>query len=89
MLRPEKRRKRVNAGEKTRRVWVCVLTNIQSKVTTDGTRGTGHGVGLAQHDTTGLDGILTSPDHTNNGTATHVLDQTREERLTSQVLVLN
>lgn len=67
---------------------ILQLTDIQSKVTTDGTRSTSHGVGLTQHDTTSLDGILTSPDHTNNRTTAHVLDQTSEERLTRQVLVL-
>jgi hypothetical protein len=65
-----------------------VTSNFDTEVTTDGTRGRGQGVGLTQHLTTSLDGILTSPDHTDNGARGHVFKQRREERLGLQVTVL-
>jgi len=45
-----------------------VAANSQGKVTTDGTRGRGKGVGGTEHHTASLHGIKTLPDHSDNGT---------------------
>lgn len=66
-----------------------VTTDFDTEITTDSTRGRGQGVGFTEHLTTSLDGILTSPDHTDNRTRDHVFDQRGEETLTLQVTVLN
>ena len=42
----------------------------------------------AEHHTTGLDSVEALPDHGDDGAGSHVLDQTREERLVLQVLVV-
>lgn len=65
------------------------LTDVDGIVATDSAGSACQGVGSTQHDTTGLDDVLASPDHTDNRTRKHVVDQAREEGLTSQVLVLN
>lgn len=65
-----------------------VTTNFDTEVTTDGTGGTGQGVGFTQHLTTSLDDVLTGPDHTDNGAGGHVFDQGGEETLTLQITVL-
>jgi hypothetical protein len=65
-----------------------VATDIDSKVTTDGARKRGKGVGLAKKLAASLDGLLTGPDHTDNRAREHVLDQAGEERLALEVAVL-
>lgn len=65
-----------------------IATDIKSKVTTNGTGSAGQGVGFTKHLAASFDDILASPDHTNDRTRKHVLDQSREERLAGQVLVL-
>jgi hypothetical protein len=47
-------------------------THIDGEVTTDGARSRGQGVGGAEEDTAGLDGVTALPDHGGNGTAQHV-----------------
>ena len=42
-------------------------------------------VGSTKHDTASLDGIETFPDHSNNRTRCHVLDQAGEEGLALEV----
>lgn len=65
-----------------------VSADGEGKVTSDGTRGGGQGVGGTQDGSTGLDGVQTLPDHTDDGTRVHVLDQTGEEGLLLQVGVV-
>ena len=54
-------------------------------------RRTGRGrerVGRAEHGTAGLDGVKTLPNHSDNGTGSHILDESGEEGLLLQVLVV-
>ena len=52
------------------------------------TRGGGERVGSTEHGTTGLDGIQSLPDHGDDGTSGHVLDQAGEEGLALEILVV-
>lgn len=52
------------------------------------TRLRGQGVGGTQHDTTCLDGIKALPDHRNDGSRSHVLDQARKEGLVLEISVV-
>jgi hypothetical protein len=45
-------------------------------------------VSRGEHYTTGLDSVEALPDHGDDGAGSHVLDQTREERLVLQVFVV-
>jgi hypothetical protein len=65
-----------------------VSADGEGKVTSDGTGGGSQGVGGTQDGSTGLDGVQTLPDHTDDGTRVHVLDQTGEEGLLLQVGVV-
>lgn len=65
-----------------------VSADGEGKVTSDGTGGGLQGVGGTQDGSTGLDGIQTLPDHTDDGAGVHVLDQTGEEGLLLQVGVV-
>ena len=65
-----------------------VATNIDSKVTTDGTGSRVERVGSTKKNTTGLDGVLTLENDADNGTGSHVLDKTGEELLALKVLVV-
>lgn len=65
-----------------------VSADGEGKVTSDGTGGGLQGVGGTQDGSTGLDSVQTLPDHTDNGTRVHVLDQTGEEGLLLQVGVV-
>ena len=51
-----------------------IATDLDTEVSTDGSRGGGSGVGLAQHDAAGLDDIEAFPDHGHDGSGVHVLD---------------
>jgi hypothetical protein len=62
-----------------------VSADIDGEVTADGAGGGGQRVGGAKEDTASLDGITALPDHGANGARVHVLNQTREEGLASQV----
>ena len=48
----------------------------------------GKRVSSAEHDTAGLDGIETLPDHGDDGARGHVLDEAREEGLALEVSVV-
>ncbi len=52
------------------------------------TDGRSQGVGGTKHSTASLDGIETLEDNSNNGTRSHVLDQTREERLVGKISIV-
>lgn len=65
-----------------------VSADSEGEVTSDGTGGGLQGVGGTQDGSTGLNGVQTFPDHTDDGAGVHVLDQTGEEGLFLQVLVV-
>lgn len=65
-----------------------VATNIDGKVTTDGARSRGQGVGSSKDGATSLDDILTLPNGSNDRTRGHVLHEAREERLGLEVSVV-
>lgn len=46
------------------------------------------GVGRAEHDTSSLDSVKALPDHGDDGSGSHVLDQAWEERLSGEVGVI-
>ena len=58
------------------------------EVTTDGARGRGEGVGGAEEDTAGLDGVTALPDHGADGAGGHVGNETGEEGLAGEVGVV-
>ena len=64
------------------------LVRTHAQVTADGAGGRGEGVGSAEQSAALLDDILALPDHGDNGAGSHVLDQTREEGLALEVLVV-
>ena len=49
-----------------------VAADGKGEVTTDGARGGGEGVGGAEEDTAGLDGVTSLPDHGADGARGHV-----------------
>lgn len=65
-----------------------VAANIHSEVTTDGARGGVGGASCAQDHAAHLDDILALPDHAYHRAGGHVRDQTREELLLLQILVV-
>jgi hypothetical protein len=65
-----------------------VSADGKGKVTSDGTGGGLQGVGSTQDGSTGLDGVQTLPNHTDDGARVHVLDESGEEGLLLQVLVV-
>ena len=52
------------------------------------TRSRSEGVGRAEHDTAGLDGVKALPDHRDDGASSHVLDEAGEEGLALEVSVV-
>lgn len=58
------------------------------EVTTDGAGLGSGGVGGAEEDTAGLDGVTALPDHGADGTGGHVGNETREEGLAGEVGVV-
>jgi len=65
-----------------------VAANVDGVVTADGTWCGGKRVGGTEEGTSGLDGITTFPDHSADGSAAHVLDESREEWLLSEILIM-
>ena len=65
-----------------------VTANLNAKVSTDGSHGTVTGHGGTEHLTSLKTGVLALPDHGNHGSRDHVRDETREELLALQVLVV-
>jgi len=71
---------------------VRAMTNIPAHINTvvasDGTWGRCERVGGTEEDTTSLDGIATFPNHSANGSAAHILDESWEEWLGGEILVV-
>merc|ERR1711944_165728 len=65
-----------------------VAADFDAEITTDGAGLGVLGVGLAQHDAAGLDDAGALPNHWDDGSAGHVLDQPTEEWLGAQVSVV-
>ena len=65
-----------------------VTANFDTEVTTDGAGLGILGVGLAQHNSAGLDDIGALPNHGNDRSGGHVLDQSTEERLGTQIGIM-
>lgn len=65
-----------------------VHANLESVVTPDGARSRGERVGSTKHNSASLDGVKTLPDHADNRTGHHVLDEAREEGLRGEVRVV-
>lgn len=63
-------------------------STYNGEVTTDGARGGGKGVGGAEEDTAGLDGVTALPDHGADGARGHVGNETVEEGLALEVGVV-
>jgi len=58
-----------------------VASDSDAQVATDGAGGGLRRLGSAEHDTTGLDGVLAFPYHATHGTRHHVVNKTLEESL--------
>jgi len=65
-----------------------VTPDLNAVVTADGTGLGVLGVGLAKHDAASLDDASSLPHHGHDGSGSHVLDESREERLGGQVGVV-
>ena len=65
-----------------------VTPDLNAVVTADGTGLGVLGVGLTKHDTASLDNASSLPHHGHDGSGSHVLDESREERLGGQVSVV-
>lgn len=65
-----------------------VASDVDGEITADGTGGGVEGVGGAKEDTAGLDGVLALEDDADDGAGSHVLDETGEELLALEVLVV-
>lgn len=65
-----------------------VSADINGVVTSDGTRGALQGVGGAEDGTALLDNVLTLPDGSEDGARAHVGEETGEETLGLEVLVV-
>lgn len=65
-----------------------VAAGLNTKVAADAARLRVLRVGLAEHLTAGANRIQAAPHHAHNGARRHVLDETREERSSRQVLVV-
>ena len=65
-----------------------VAADVDAEVTTDGAGGGVSGVGGAQHDAAGLDGVVALPDHGADRARVHVLDESGEELLAGEVGVV-
>lgn len=65
-----------------------VAADLDAVVPADGAGLGVDGVGLAEHDTTGLDDVEALPDHGADGTGSHVLDESGEERASGEVGVV-
>jgi hypothetical protein len=65
-----------------------VAANFDTHVTTDGTHGRISRHGSTKHLAALQDGILSFPDHSDDGTTGHVLNQTREELLGLQISIM-
>jgi len=65
-----------------------VTSDIDGEISTDGTRLRGKRVGGTEEGTSSLDSITTFPNHSADGSASHILDKSREEGLGGEILVV-
>jgi len=65
-----------------------ISSNFDTVVSTDGTREGVERLGLSHHLASSKDNIGTLPAHGNNRGASHVLDQTTEERFVGKVSIV-
>jgi len=65
-----------------------IASDIDGEVTTNGTRLGGKRVGGTEEGTSSLDSITTFPNHSADGSASHILDESREEGLGGEILVV-
>lgn len=65
-----------------------IATDINGVITTDGARSRLQRVGSTKDGTSLLDNILTFPDGSENRSRTHVVQETREERLLLKISVV-
>ncbi|KAI6762794.1 hypothetical protein HG530_008774 [Fusarium avenaceum] len=64
-----------------------VAADVDGEVATDGAGGRGKGVGGTEDGWISLDGVTALPDHGADGARVHVLNETSEERLASEISV--
>merc|ERR1719244_1993050 len=65
-----------------------VTTDLDTKISSDGARLAVSGISFPQHNSAGLDSVLTLPDHGDNRATSHVLHQTREETSSRQISIM-
>ena len=65
-----------------------IIFHLDAEISTNGSRCGIPWVGLAQHDSSGLDDVQTFPDHRHDWPAGHVLAEAGVERLAGQVGVV-
>lgn len=65
-----------------------VPSNINSEVAADCAWLRGKGVGGTEESTSGLHSITTFPNHSADGSATHILDEPWKERLGGEILIM-
>jgi len=65
-----------------------ITSDIDGEVTADSTRLGGKRIGGTEEGTAGLDSITTFPDHGADGSAAHILDESREEWLSGEILIV-
>ena len=66
-----------------------VASDVEAKVTTNGTGGTFEGHGFTQHDASGLDGVKAFPHHATDWSRGHVFNESREKFLGFEVGVVS
>ena len=65
-----------------------VASDVNAKITANGARGRVGRVGSTKHDTTSLDGVQALPHHAAHRAGEHVLNQSGEELLATEVSVV-
>lgn len=65
-----------------------VASDVDGVVAADGAGGGGERVGGSEENTAGLDGITTFPDHGADWSAAHILDESWEEWLGGEILIV-
>lgn len=85
MLRPTARQKSPRMEPKREiPLRLCKPQNIVELRTDEGLEG----VGSTEHDAPGLDGVKSLPDHGDDGSRSHVLDEAREEGLSLVISIV-
>lgn len=70
------------------RAMADIATNINTIVTTDSSGSASQGIGFTEHLAASLDDILALPDHGENGSTGHKVNETGEEGLSAQVSIV-